>query len=329
LRRLELVNEAGRTMSAILDIDQLLERILSLMDEVFHFADCAVLLLDPVANELFILKSRGYDPDVVRTFRAGPGQGITGTVLVQGKPISVEDVLTDPRYIRGVPGAHSEIAAPLIVDEMIIGVLDAETSVPRRMSQEDLDFFTLFATQAASAIHNARMHYQVALHARILEQRLEQMGGLLASCRMLTDGSNRSEVTHAILEALLEASASDSCSLLLLEDDGETLFEHLKLGPALFRHPAFKPDESAGALGSVLRHREAVAIPNLASEPEPYEGFPGHGTELVAPLLDMGKPTGAVVGHRSIGDAPSEMDLALFEGFTTLLALNLARPGKS
>jgi len=323
LRRLSLVNEAGRAMSAILDIDQLLERILSLADELFDFANCAILLLDPSANELFVLKARGYDPEVVRSFRARPGQGITGAVLVEGRPIVVEDVSRDSRYIRGVTDAHSEIAAPLIVDELTIGVLDAETSQPRKISAEDLDYFTLFASQAATAIHNARLHYQVALHAQILEQRLEQMGSFLASCQQLVLDTPREAACTAMLEAALETSHGDSCSLLLLQDDGRTLQEQQRIGPVLFSSPSFCADPAAGCISRALCLSEPLVQNNLAMEPEPYDGFPTHGCVLAAPLLSQGRPVGVLVVHRVLGDPPGEMDLALFQGFATLLALGL------
>lgn len=321
LRRLSLVNEAGRAMSAILDLDQLLERILSLADEVFDFANCAVLLLDPAANELFILEARGYEDEVVRSFRARPGQGITGAVLVEGRPIIVKDVTQDARYIPGVAGAHSEIAAPLVVDELIIGVLDAETSTPRSFSDEDLDFFTLFASQAATAIHNARLHYQVALHAKILEQRLEQLGTFLGACHMLGDGTPPGQVRASMLEAVRETSHADSCSLLLLRPDGRTLEELEGLGPRLFRSSSFTVDCSTGCIGKTIERAEPQMQPSLAVEPEPYTGFPRLGCELAAPLLRNGSPIGVLVAHRALGDPPGEMDLALFHGYATLLAL--------
>jgi len=320
MRRLVAVNEAGRAMSAILDLEQLLDRILSLAHEVFDFANCAVLLLDPEPNELFILRARGYDPEVVRTFRAAPGQGITGSVLVTGQPVLVEDVAADSRYIRGVVGAHSEIAAPLVVDELVIGVLDAETSTPRSFSREDLEFFTLFAHQAAVAIHNARLHYQVALHAKVLEQRIEQLGGLLGACNLLVDGTSTTEAVEAILHTVQDACSCESCTLLL-GGSAEEMRVHSSVGPPLFDTVRCPVDRAVSLLGRALAEGDAVATASLHQDPEPYAGFPTHGALLAAPLLRAGRPCGLLVGYRAVGDPPSEMDLALFAGFAALLAL--------
>lgn len=327
IRRLQLLTEACRAMSAILDLDRLLDRILGLVNEVFDFSNCAVLLLDPTANELFILKACGYSEEVVRSFRASPGTGVTGAVLEHGEPVVVRDVSQDPRYIPGVPGARGEIAAPLVVDELIIGVLDAETSEPADFTEEDIQFFYMFASQAARAIHNAQLHYRLALHSRILERRLEQIGELLACSQLLTEGGDTEETIRTVVNGAAKAMSCDSCSLLLRSRGNEELHETCRVGPALLTCSTLPIHPGSQGIGRVLREGEPVALEMLSEASEPYEGFPQEGSAMMAPLLRKGEVIGLLVGHCSLGDPPSEMDLALFAGFGTILALSeAARP---
>lgn len=321
IRRLHLLNEAGRAMSAILDPDQLLERILGLVDEVFQFANCAILLYDEAVDELFILKARGYDQDVVRSFRVRPGEGITGAVLASGKPLLVPDVLQDERYIRGVPGAHAEIAAPLVVDELVIGVLDAETTGPVNFGPDDVDLFSLFASQAATAIHNARLHYRVALHAKLLERRTEQLGALLGATRRLTDGSPTEGAVDQALGDAAEALECEACSLLLLEGEQGQLSLAAHVGTDLFTPEGAKAIEPLSPVREVMDSGEPQVVISLRRDPLAWDGFPDAGSVLVAPLQRAGKAVGVLLGYRCLADAPSEMDVALFSGFATVLSL--------
>src|SRR5512140_1822025 len=138
------------------ELGPLLDRILSLVDEVFHVDTCAVLLREP-NGELKIQRARGYAATVVDTFRGQPGQGITGWVAEHGTSLFVPDVWSDPRYIGGVPGAVCEIAVPLKQNGDVIGVLDAELRRREFFDEARLELFSAFAAHAATAIQTARI----------------------------------------------------------------------------------------------------------------------------------------------------------------------------
>ncbi len=152
-RRLDLLNRVARSLTRRLSIDDLLGKLLRLCTEAFNLNVCAVLLLDNEKPALLRKASVGYDSDAPTMLAIG--EGITGHVAATGVPLLVSDVTQDPRYISGVRGSRSEMAAPLRVFGEIIGVLDAESVEEGAFNEEDLDLFTCFAAQAAVAIHNA------------------------------------------------------------------------------------------------------------------------------------------------------------------------------
>ncbi|MCL3861019.1 EAL domain-containing protein [Actinotalea sp. K2] len=59
-----------------------------------------------------------------------PGSGITGSAFADGVEILVQDVSTDPRYRLAVPGVASELAVPLRVDGVPVGVLNVDSLAP-------------------------------------------------------------------------------------------------------------------------------------------------------------------------------------------------------
>src|SRR5262245_8784988 len=97
--------ELGREITAVLDLPELLQKSPQLIARVTKFQAFAVDLLDPVREELSIAYSVGYSAETVRTLRVKVGRGLVGAAGAEGKPILVNDVREDPRYVEAVPGS--------------------------------------------------------------------------------------------------------------------------------------------------------------------------------------------------------------------------------
>ena len=98
-----------------------------------------------------------------------PGEGITGWAFQTGKPILVPDVRQDPRYIATTPETRSEMAAPLVVSDRVIGVLNVESTRLNAFSADDLHLLSALAGQLAIILDNAQAHRDLAERARQLE----------------------------------------------------------------------------------------------------------------------------------------------------------------
>ena len=107
---------------------QLLGEIVRVLQELFNYPHCAILLADSSQELLYVVSSSGYRKRVLHNFRITIGkEGITGWVAKHKKPLYVPDVRKDPRYIEGVAHGRSEIAVPLLIGKKLIGVLDVES----------------------------------------------------------------------------------------------------------------------------------------------------------------------------------------------------------
>jgi two-component system, NtrC family, sensor kinase len=151
---------------------KLLDELLHVIRDLFHYSHAAILLADEAGKHLFLQASRGYRKQVGSAFQIAIGkEGITGWVAAHRKPLVVSDVRRDPRYIQGIVHGRSEIAVPLLIDKRLIGVLDVESEKVNAFSQRDVRILSLFATQAAVAIENARL-YQECKEAKDRLQKL-------------------------------------------------------------------------------------------------------------------------------------------------------------
>ena len=102
--------------------------------------------------------------------RVKVGDGLVGYAALHKEPVLVPDVSKDPRYIKLVDDARSELVIPLLLKDRCIGVFDLESPELDAFNKSDVEILTLLASQAAVAIENARLYETI----RANEVRLEK-----------------------------------------------------------------------------------------------------------------------------------------------------------
>ena len=80
------------------------------------------------------------------------GKGVCGTAVAQSATVRVEDVHDFPGHSACDSASRSEIVIPIRVDGEIIGVLDIDSPVLNRFSQEDQKHLEMFAEILADAL---------------------------------------------------------------------------------------------------------------------------------------------------------------------------------
>jgi sigma-B regulation protein RsbU (phosphoserine phosphatase) len=111
---------------------------------------------------------RGYDIDDMQELHLKMGEGLIGHVAVSGKPFISPDVRKEPRYINARARTRSEMVAPIISNEEVIGVFDLESDELNAYAKDDLEVLGLLASQVAIIIEKVMLHDQL-----IEKQRLE------------------------------------------------------------------------------------------------------------------------------------------------------------
>ncbi len=88
------------------------------------------------------------------------GSGVTGTVALTGRPLTIPRVEQFPGYIAADPEMRSEMAAPLRIGEEVIGVIDVASRTPEAFDDGTVGLLTRLADQVALVIHSTRLHAQ-------------------------------------------------------------------------------------------------------------------------------------------------------------------------
>lgn len=100
------------------------------------------------------------------------GKGITVRAVKTRKTVFVEDVESDPDYMKGSPDTFSELAIPLIVGERLIGVMDIESPQRDAFQPDDRKLAETLALHVSSTLERLRLDSE-RLEALIVLRRKE------------------------------------------------------------------------------------------------------------------------------------------------------------
>jgi diguanylate cyclase (GGDEF)-like protein len=124
-----------------------LERVADVMVQRFGYALAAIFVMEE--GTLKLGAQRGYELDM-STF--DPRRGVVGRAAKTGEVQLVQDVRTDPDYVVGDPRVVSEIAAPMVLDGALLGVLNIESTAAEPLDRIDRDLVATMAGKIAASL---------------------------------------------------------------------------------------------------------------------------------------------------------------------------------
>ena len=160
LTEISALSEVGKAVNTTLDLDDVLALIISSANDLLGGTEGSIMLLDDDKRELRVVSYQGPHVELVMKGRTTIGQGISGRVAQDRKPMLLQD---DDRPAKKADERrrkiHSAMCVPLIRQDEVIGVLNlSETIGKKQFTDHDLAALGLFADHAAIAIGNAKMY---------------------------------------------------------------------------------------------------------------------------------------------------------------------------
>src|ERR1700759_3296105 len=143
MQKVAILYDAGQAVLSTFDLDEVLQRILTIVRDYFHVPYIAVLLRDEDSDELYMRCQIGWDESFEKK-RFSMDSGVTGAAAREKRPIYVADVNKDPRYVPAIKETRSELALPLMVRDTVVGVLDCQSDKSDHFDQETIDLLLLF-----------------------------------------------------------------------------------------------------------------------------------------------------------------------------------------
>lgn len=158
---LRVFHDVARTLTTSLELEEILSAIMDKMANFFGPERWSLLMIDPIAQDLYYAIAVGEDAASLKGLRVPLGQGVAGWVASTGNPLVVPNVALDPHwssFARNHPDLkiHSIACVPIRSGENTLGVIQLLNSKLDLLSEYSISFLRILCDYAAIAIQNAR-----------------------------------------------------------------------------------------------------------------------------------------------------------------------------
>ena len=252
-----------------------------------------------------------------------------GWAIRERAPINIADAQTDsgtPEAVRAsarARGYRSWLTVPLLRHDEAVGTISVTRREPGGFSDEEISLLMTFADQAVIAIENTRLFEAEQASKRGLQESLKYQ---TATSEVLNVISRSPAHLQPVFEtiAIKALELCDGKTSGVYTFDGE--FIHLATTHSLSDEAAARLRQTyplrpnrGGAVARAILTRATVYIPNVLQDPE-YElqdlsKTMGYLSILSVPMLQNGKPIGAINITSTVVGAFSEKQISLLQTF--------------
>ncbi|HJX91801.1 MAG TPA: GAF domain-containing SpoIIE family protein phosphatase [Pyrinomonadaceae bacterium] len=180
--KLRMLLDITNKISRSLDLQEVLNLVMDTLDSLIPYDAAGIFVVQCVDKELVAQGEepctfkaeavRGYDIDELQDLHLKLGEGFIGSVALSGEPLISHDVRNDPVYVNARDETRSEMVAPIISNDEVIGVFDLESDELNAYSDDDLEVLKLLASHVAIIIEKVMLHEQM-IEKKRLEGQLE------------------------------------------------------------------------------------------------------------------------------------------------------------
>jgi PAS domain S-box-containing protein len=319
--------EVSRDVSATLDLEDVLKRIVSYAKELLQAETSAVYLPDPDSNMLRGIAVVGEDAEEIKNSPLAIGEGILGSIA-EGKSGEIVNNAENDARARMIEGTQDSLyehlmSVPVLSKERLTGLMAVwRTGKGLEFEDVELEFLNSLAQQASVAIENARLFAETQRLAEELEQRVidrtaeveREKANTETLLRILTEVSASLDLDRALsrtLALLNEAVGGEQGTIMLLHAEDNLL--HYRAGYGYLSREEQEPSDGGGftlkvgegLAGWVVQTREATLVDDLHKDERWVKAGSAsseHRSSIVAPLLVGEDVIGVLmVFHREIG----------------------------
>ena len=157
VKRLSTLIEVNALISSTLNLDQILENVMSISKQVMNADASSLMLIDEKTNELAVVAQEGMGPEAHDTIKTG--EGVVGNVAKDGEAFYREG---DPTDLAGVDYTHPLVCIPLKIKEHVIGAIVIYKLLIQKtqFSSMDYELFSMLAGHAATALFSSKLYSQ-------------------------------------------------------------------------------------------------------------------------------------------------------------------------
>jgi len=158
---LSILSEISRISNSYTDLSEKLRRIVEVVARGMGKEGTSVFLIDNSGKNVTLSAAIGLNQESIGKLSFPLGTGIAGWVAEQKVPLALEDPYSDPRFQylpeSGIGHFKSLVAAPIMDQDMCLGVIFVLSSSVWSATSADITLLTTTANQLSGVIKSARL----------------------------------------------------------------------------------------------------------------------------------------------------------------------------
>lgn len=225
---LQALHEINLAITSTLDVRAALDILLEKIDLVLPYSATTVRLFNNETGELEPVACRNINEKEWKAIKRKGLHGLSKIVLESKTPLTVSNIQIDTRTaISGFArreGLVSYLGIPLIAEGESLGLIAFYSKEEHEFSDEEIEFLTTLAGQAAIALYDSRLFEQLKLSGEKLEstnqslqESLKKLSGLHAALAPLSPAESVTDMLDGIVERVIEVTRADA-ALIRLQD---------------------------------------------------------------------------------------------------------------
>ena len=219
--QLEVAQRAAARMASRASVRAVAETVADEIRAIVDYHACRVYVLEEPDDLVPVVAAgeNGYETIALEDLRLRVGEGFSGWVAANGRPLLVPDATTDPRGVT-IPGTdeieESMLVVPMRYDERVTGVITLSKLGLRQFDHADVRIVSILADQAATAVESARA---ITASAALAED-LRRIADISSA---LSHSLDPRQVARLIAQHIGHAFEADECGISSWDRPGDRL----------------------------------------------------------------------------------------------------------
>jgi GAF domain-containing protein len=259
-RELAVLYDAARTVAGSLNVQQVLDSVLTAICAHLEYHTAVLFLLNDEHTHLFIATERGLNDDE-RDIQLPADRGLPARVLDTGLPRLLSDTDQEPDFedLSDRARALSAMFAPVRSRDETHGIV-LITSLQRHAYQpEDLQLLAAVGMQAGIAIENAWLYEDA-------QRQAEQATALYDLSQHVNATLHLDRVLNFVADSVLNLLHVDKFALLLYDRNEERLVPRLGRGVDEEKLAEIRPRVGEGIAGWVYEWQTPQAVSDVPAD---------------------------------------------------------------
>ncbi|NDJ54936.1 MAG: GAF domain-containing protein [Chloroflexi bacterium] len=144
--------------------------------------------------------------------------------------IEVDDFEKVSTFPSPIAGARSALVVPLLLEGNAVGVLSLYSDIPNGLNTNTREYAQALASQAVSAVTNARRYEELIERSELLSRRAEQLTQIFELGRMLRTDQTLEDTLGSVARATREAVGFNRVFINRVDEEKDTVVSFTQFG---------------------------------------------------------------------------------------------------